>query len=103
MSNIWLINISSTSLQLKTFFILLSHIEVRMASSTYEMRRPSRSQSSRTSRNDDFSNPSLEENTPAEIEMRPLPPTDRGKDAYLVLLGCTIIQAPVWGEQWLFF
>ncbi|TVY35591.1 Leporins efflux protein, partial [Lachnellula occidentalis] len=30
-------------------------------------------------------------------EMRSLPPTDHGRDAYLVLAGCTIIQAPVWG------
>ncbi|TVY65668.1 Fujikurins efflux protein, partial [Lachnellula suecica] len=35
--------------------------------------------------------------TPQEIEMRSLPPTDHGREAYLVLAGCTIIQAPVWG------
>jgi hypothetical protein len=34
-----------------------------------------------------------------ETEMRSLPPTDHGRDAYLVLAGCTIIQAPVWGQQ----
>jgi hypothetical protein len=34
-----------------------------------------------------------------ETEMRSLPPTDHGRDAYLVLAGCTIIQAPVWGTQ----
>lgn len=32
-----------------------------------------------------------------EIEMSPLPPTDHGKEAYLVLTGCTLIQIPVWG------
>jgi hypothetical protein len=35
----------------------------------------------------------------AEIDMRSLPPTDHGKQAYLVLAGCTLIQAPVWGER----
>jgi hypothetical protein len=35
----------------------------------------------------------------AEIEIPSLPPTDHGRDAYLVLLGCTVIQAPVWGTQ----
>lgn len=33
-----------------------------------------------------------------EIEVPSLPPTDHGKQAYLVLAGCTLIQAPVWGE-----
>ncbi|PQE31439.1 hypothetical protein CJF32_00008061 [Rutstroemia sp. NJR-2017a WRK4] len=32
-----------------------------------------------------------------EIESRALAPTDYGKQAYLVLAGCTVIQAPVWG------
>jgi MFS family permease len=35
--------------------------------------------------------------TPSEIEQQPLPPTDTGKGAWLVLAGCTLIQAPVWG------
>jgi hypothetical protein len=34
-----------------------------------------------------------------ETEMRALPPADHGRDAYLVLAGCTIIQAPVWGQH----
>ena len=34
---------------------------------------------------------------PAEIEQATLNPTDHGRDAYLVLLGCTLIQAPIWG------
>ncbi|KAH8680059.1 major facilitator superfamily domain-containing protein [Tricladium varicosporioides] len=68
-----------------------------MASSTYEMRHSNRSQLSQTFHNDAFLNTPLEENLPGEIEMRTLPPTDCGKEAYLVLLGCTIIQAPVWG------
>jgi hypothetical protein len=33
-----------------------------------------------------------------EIEMPTLPPTDYGTQAYLVLAGCTLIQAPVWGK-----
>ncbi len=28
-----------------------------------------------------------------------LPPTDHGSQAYLVLAGCTFIQAPVWGQH----
>ncbi|EPE24735.1 MFS general substrate transporter [Glarea lozoyensis ATCC 20868] len=31
-----------------------------------------------------------------EIEVPSLPPTDHGKAAYLVLLGCTVLQAPIW-------
>jgi len=42
---------------------------------------------------------STREERTLETEMRSLPPTDHGRDAYLVLVGCTIIQAPVWGEQ----
>jgi hypothetical protein len=34
-----------------------------------------------------------------ELEIPTLPPTDHGKDAYLVLAGCTLIQAPVWGKH----
>lgn len=36
--------------------------------------------------------------TQMEIEIPQLPPTDHGKQAYLVLAGCTLIQAPVWGQ-----
>ncbi|KAF2001964.1 MFS general substrate transporter [Amniculicola lignicola CBS 123094] len=38
-------------------------------------------------------------NTPSntEIEQVPIPPPDTGKAAWLVLAGCTLIQAPVWG------
>ncbi|KAK1546805.1 hypothetical protein CPAR01_00772 [Colletotrichum paranaense] len=32
-----------------------------------------------------------------EVEQAPLPPADRGKEAWLVLLGCSLIQFPVWG------
>ena len=28
-----------------------------------------------------------------------LPPTDKGRDAWLVLIGCSLIQAPVWGTH----
>ncbi|RFU28808.1 hypothetical protein B7463_g7507, partial [Scytalidium lignicola] len=35
--------------------------------------------------------------TTDEVEVRSLPPADRGRQAYLVLAGCTLIQAPVWG------
>ena len=34
-----------------------------------------------------------------EYEVSSLPPTDHGKPAYLVLVSCTLIQAPVWGTQ----
>jgi hypothetical protein len=34
-----------------------------------------------------------------EVDSRSLPPTDHGKQAYLVLAGCTLIQAPVWGQH----
>jgi hypothetical protein len=33
-----------------------------------------------------------------EAEIPSLAPTDHGKDAFLVLAGCTLIQAPVWGK-----
>ncbi|KAF5525929.1 Fujikurins efflux protein [Colletotrichum aenigma] len=35
--------------------------------------------------------------TAVEIEQSPLPPADRGKQAWLVLAGCSLIQLPVWG------
>ncbi|KAK1701666.1 hypothetical protein BDP67DRAFT_22182 [Colletotrichum lupini] len=34
-----------------------------------------------------------------EIEQAPLPPADRRKEAWLVLLGCSLIQFPVWGSH----
>lgn len=34
-----------------------------------------------------------------EIEQVVLPPTDRGKEAWLVLAGCSLIQIPVWGKM----
>jgi hypothetical protein len=34
-----------------------------------------------------------------EIDIHSLPPTDHGRQAYLVLAGCTLIQAPVWGQH----
>jgi len=36
---------------------------------------------------------------PPEVEHDSLPPADHGKQAYLVLLGCTLIQAPIWGKH----
>jgi hypothetical protein len=33
-----------------------------------------------------------------EVEIQQLPPADHGKQAYLVLAGCSLIQAPVWGK-----
>ncbi|KAF2841835.1 putative MFS monocarboxylate transporter [Patellaria atrata CBS 101060] len=33
----------------------------------------------------------------SEVEQTPLPPTDGGRAAWLVLAGCSIIQTPVWG------
>ena len=41
----------------------------------------------------------LSQEIASETEIRSLPPTDHGRDAYLVLAGCTVIQAPVWGEH----
>lgn len=42
--------------------------------------------------------PAIEEQeTAEEIEQVSLPPTDRGKNAWLVLAGCSLIQIPVWG------
>jgi hypothetical protein len=38
-----------------------------------------------------------------ELEVPSLPLTDHGKDAILVLAGCTLIQAPVWGKHGLTF
>ncbi|OHE99908.1 hypothetical protein CORC01_04809 [Colletotrichum orchidophilum] len=35
--------------------------------------------------------------TAEEIEQASLPPADRGREAWLVLLGCILIQIPVWG------
>jgi hypothetical protein len=48
---------------------------------------------------DEYEITSNHEESTLETEMRSLPPTDHGRDAYLVLVGCTIIQAPVWGQQ----
>ena len=38
-----------------------------------------------------------QQETVVEIEQVSLPPTDRGRDAWLVLAGCSLIQIPVWG------
>ncbi|KAJ4395448.1 hypothetical protein N0V91_010847 [Didymella pomorum] len=43
--------------------------------------------------------PSEEHRMVEEIEQASLPPTDRGKEAWLVLAGCTMIQIPVWGAK----
>lgn len=40
-----------------------------------------------------------EQETVEEIEQVSLPPMDRGKEAWLVLAGCSLIQIPVWGTQ----
>jgi hypothetical protein len=34
-----------------------------------------------------------------DMEIQQLPPTDHGKQAYLVLAACTLIQVPVWGQS----
>jgi hypothetical protein len=41
----------------------------------------------------------LEENETQNdgIEVRALPPIDHGRAAYIVLLACTVLQAPIWG------
>jgi len=43
-----------------------------------------------------------QQETAEGIEQVSLPPTDRGKEAWLVLAGCSLIQIPVWGTQPLF-
>ena len=43
--------------------------------------------------------PSEEHEMVEEIEQVALPPMDRGKEAWLVLAGCTLIQIPVWGTK----
>lgn len=44
---------------------------------------------------------SVERQTPEEQELATqidaLPPTDRGRGAYLALACCTVAQAPIWG------
>lgn len=40
-----------------------------------------------------------EQDVVPEIEQATLPPTDRGKEAWLVLAGCSLIQIPVWGMK----
>lgn len=40
-----------------------------------------------------------QQQTRMEIEQASLPPADRGKQAWLVLAGCSLIQIPVWGES----
>jgi len=47
----------------------------------------------------DTANPSEEHGMFEEIEQVSLPPTDRGKEAWLVLAGCSLIQIPVWGMR----
>jgi hypothetical protein len=64
---------------------------------SHELQNISGRQSATGSGADDAELNSMHEDSPAEIEMRSLPPTDYGKQAYLVLAGCTLIQAPVWG------
>lgn len=54
-------------------------------------------QTIRSSHSQEDSRSELENNT-AEIEYSSLPPTDHSRQAYLVLLGCTLIQAPIWGK-----
>jgi hypothetical protein len=46
--------------------------------------------------------PTNDDSPNSEIEVRSLPPTDHGRQAYVVLAGCTLIQAPVWGEHLLY-
>ena len=73
-----------------------------MASSTadIELTRPERTERLATAQRsalgtNNSSSGSLEGN-----ERSALLPTDHGKAAWLVLAGCSVIQAPVWGAQW---
>lgn len=54
---------------------------------------------SRSTTRDSIEMHPVQEDDSNEIEMPSLPPTDHGKQAYLVLIGCTLIQAPVWGKS----
>lgn len=51
----------------------------------------------RMRRMDADNNEMHQQETVVEIEQVSLPPTDRGRDAWLVLAGCSLIQIPVWG------
>lgn len=51
------------------------------------------------SREDAASHATQQQITTDEIEQVTLPPTDRGKEAWLVLAGCSLIQIPVWGTS----
>ena len=43
--------------------------------------------------------PSIENENAQTVSHAALPPTDHGRDAYLVLAACAVVQAPVWGTQ----
>lgn len=34
-----------------------------------------------------------------EIEVPGLPPADHGRDAWMALVACVIVQLPIWGNQ----
>ena len=51
----------------------------------------------RMRRMDADNNEMHQQETVVEIEQVSLPPTDRGRDAWLVPAGCSLIQIPVWG------
>jgi hypothetical protein len=48
--------------------------------------------------NDTMAAVDLPRDIPAEVDVPSLPLSDHGKQAYLVLLRCTMIQAPIWGN-----
>jgi hypothetical protein len=78
--------------QLAPSFMMASYSE----QNSVELQVSNRSLSA--SRTNDFGPEQASENVNTEVEVRSLPPIDHGKQAYLVLAGCTLIQAPVWGN-----
>lgn len=67
-------------------------LELQDATITSTEHHPSRSSNTHT---DDLEPRGA--NADSEIETQQLPPTDRGKAAWLMLAACSVIQVPVWG------
>jgi hypothetical protein len=39
------------------------------------------------------------QSSPQEIQVPGLPPADHGRDAWMALVACVIVQLPIWGNQ----
>jgi hypothetical protein len=99
-----IISIESIHFSPVTYQLPTSYLPVIMSSmTTHELQNISSIHSNIDHRSNEAElQPDSEESPNSEIEMRSLPPTDHGRQAYLVLAGCTLIQAPVWGEHLLY-